>query len=289
MKVVIDPNAGFCFGVQRTIDAADEILDNKKPLFCLGEIVHNGEEVKRLAGKGMHTIQHTTFRTLKNETVLIRAHGEPPETYKIAQENNINLIEASCPIVIKLQEKIKKAYSKMHEMGGQVVIAGKKNHPEIIGLNGQTNYKAIIINSFEDINGIDFTKPISLFAQTTISNVFFVEITEMIREKIILANGNPDLFYVSNSICKQVSNRVPYLKDFSKEHDVVVFVSGKNSSNGNSLFKECKKNNLRSYFISSVDELKNDWFELGDKIGISGATSTPGWLMKQVAQKIMNP
>ncbi|MCD4697933.1 MAG: 4-hydroxy-3-methylbut-2-enyl diphosphate reductase [Bacteroidales bacterium] len=289
MKVVIDPNAGFCFGVQRTIDAADEILDNKKPLFCLGEIVHNGEEVKRLAGKGMHTIQHTTFKTLKNETVLIRAHGEPPETYKIAQENNINLIEASCPIVIKLQEKVKKAYAKMNEMGGQVVIAGKKNHPEIIGLNGQTNYKAIIINSFEDINKIDFTKPISLFAQTTISNVFFVEITEMIREKIILANGNPDLFYVSNSICKQVSNRVPYLKDFSKEHDVVVFVSGKNSSNGNSLFKECKKNNLRSYFISSVDELKNDWFELGDKIGISGATSTPGWLMKQVAQKIMNP
>ena len=281
MKVTVNENSGFCFGVVNAIKTAEVELEKSGKLYCLGDIVHNAIEVKRLAEKGLEIIDHKKFKELKNTKVLIRAHGEPPETYKIAKENNVELIDASCKVVLSLQENIKNEYKKIKDIGGQIVIYGKKDHPEVIGLNGQINNNAIIIESPEDIDKIDFEKPVSLFAQTTKSIETFYKIKDEIKNKI--KNNN---FTFQDSICRQVANRATEFKEFAIEHDVLIFVSGKKSSNGKFLFGVCKSVKPETYFVSEISEIKREWFTGKSNVGICGATSTPRWLMEKVAEII---
>jgi len=288
MEINIDKSSGFCFGVINAIKVAEEQLDQHGSLFCLGDIVHNNKEVERLKTKGLVIIDHQDFRKLKNTRVLIRAHGEPPETYSIARENQIQLIDASCPVVLKLQNKIKKGYEKIRDIEGQVVIFGKEGHAEVNGLTGQTGNNAIVVGSgFENLDKIDFTKPITLFSQTTQSKEQYEELIRHIRERMMQKNCNPDInLQISRSICGQVSNRGPHMAKFAKDHDLVIFVSGKKSSNGRYLFEICRQNNPNSYFISDKNELRIDWFKDARKVGICGATSTPMWLMEEIASEI---
>jgi 4-hydroxy-3-methylbut-2-enyl diphosphate reductase len=288
MKIDIDKNSGFCFGVEFAIQIAEDEMEESEILYCLGDIVHNDVEVSRLHEKGLRVIDREDLKKLKNRKVLIRAHGEPPETYKIALENNLELIDASCPVVLKLQNRIKYAFDEMKESDGQIVIYGKKGHAEVIGLNGQTNSNAIIISSEEDLDKLDFTKPITLFSQTTKSTRGFYELKDKIARRIEEVKGeNASMYFKANdSICRQVSNREPQLTKFSKEHDVIIFVSGRKSSNGKALFEVCKENNNRSYFVENEMEVREEWFGSSDLIGVCGATSTPMWLMEKVAQHI---
>lgn len=285
MNVVIDKYSGFCFGVIRAIEAAERELGEHDQLYCLGDIVHNGMEVKRLSDKGLKVISHDEFSLLNNAKVLIRAHGEPPETYRIAKENKISLVDASCPIVLKLQSKIRIAYEEMKVVNGQIVIYGKHGHAEVLGLLGQTENTAIVVDNMEDIDRIDFSRPIRLFSQTTKSIEGFAKVCELISEKIKLADKDiKDSDFVANdSICRQVSNRSIELKNFSMNYDVIVFVSGKKSSNGMFLFDLCKSVNERTYLVSEPAELDKAWFNNVESVGICGATSTPMWLMEAVA------
>jgi 4-hydroxy-3-methylbut-2-en-1-yl diphosphate reductase len=288
MKVNIDKNSGYCFGVEYAITMAEEELQESQKLYCLGDIVHNDKEVKRLAQKGLTIIDREQLATIHDCKVLIRAHGEPPETYQIALQNNIELIDASCPVVLKLQNRIKSAYDKAKEMQGQIVIYGKKGHAEVIGLSGQTNKEAIIVTTEEDLDLIDYSKPIVLFSQTTKSTEGFYKMKELI-EKRIEEKGfteNLALFDANDSICRQVSNREPQLEKFSQDNDVIIFVSGKKSSNGKSLFLVCQRYNIKSYFVEDEQEIQSVWFSPEDKVGICGATSTPMWLMEKVKEKI---
>ena len=287
MKIEIDSNSGFCFGVVNAIQLAEMELENNDSLFCLGDIVHNSAEVDRLKEKGLRTINHDEFKNLKNCKVLLRAHGEPPETYKIALENNIQLIDASCPVVLKLQKNIKLGFDDILEKGGQVVIYGKEGHAEVNGLVGQTNEKAIVIGGINDLDKIDFTKPINLFSQTTKSIEGFYEIEREIRKRMIDTQGKDDVLLITNdTICRQVSHRQPQLREFVKKHDVVVFVSGKKSSNGKMLFQVCKDENPNTYFVSDESELDKSWFANAKSVGICGATSTPRWLMEKIAESV---
>ena len=287
MDVTIDKHSGFCFGVEFAIQMAEDEMENGKTLFCLGDIVHNDMEVKRLYDKGLRIINREDLKDLHDCKVLIRAHGEPPETYKIALENNIEIIDASCPVVLKLQNRIKDAHQTMEKESGQIVIYGKPGHAEIIGLNGQTKNKAIIISSEEDLEKIDYKKSITLFSQTTKSTDGFYEIVKKIEERAGNAEDSSDSRFISHdSICRQVSNRVPQLVKFSIEHDVILFVSSKKSSNGKALFEKCRQNNNRSYFIENSDEISESWINKDDSIGICGATSTPMWLMEKVKNKV---
>ena len=288
MKIEIDKHSGFCFGVEFAIQIAEDEMEDSQTLYCLGDIVHNDIEIARLNAKGLKVIERDELANIRNSKVLIRAHGEPPETYKIALKNNLELIDASCPVVLKLQNRIKYAYDEMNELDGQIVIYGKEGHAEVIGLDGQTNSHAIIVSKEEDLEKLDYTRPIVLFSQTTKSTRGFYELRNKIQEKIKEVNGeNASLYFKANdSICRQVSNREPQLKKFSKEHDVIVFVSGRKSSNGKALFGVCKENNDRSYFVENEDELNTDWFHKEDLIGVCGATSTPLWLMEKVASHI---
>jgi len=279
MKIDIDKKSGFCFGVVYAIQRAEEILKSDGKLFCLGDIVHNNVEVTRLEKLGLITIDHDELAKLHNCKVLIRAHGEPPETYKIALKNNIELIDASCPVVLRLQNKIKDGSDEISKKDGQVVIYGKKGHAEVNGLVGQTGNKAIVIEGPEDLIKVDFSKPINLFSQTTKSITGFKKIKSMIEER------NTDL--ISNdTICRQVASRGDDLPLFAKEHDVIIFVSGKKSSNGKMLYEICKKENPRSYFVSNIDEVDKQWFNENDNVGICGATSTPMWLMDKISNTI---
>lgn len=283
MKVVIDPNSGFCFGVVYAIQAAENELEKNGTLYCLGDIVHNNMEVERLKGKGLKIISHEEFATLTNAVVLIRAHGEPPDTYSIALKNNIRLIDASCPVVLRLQNKIRLGYDEALKKNAQIVIYGKEGHAEVNGLVGQTVNAAIIINAISDIDKIDFSKSVILFSQTTQSKDGFDEVVRIIKKRL----KNKDLFVEANdTICRQVSNREPQISLFARAHDVIVFVGGKKSSNGIFLYNVCLKNNSRSYFISSPEELNPDWFINCRSAGVCGATSTPRWLMEQVADAI---
>ncbi|MFC2125290.1 4-hydroxy-3-methylbut-2-enyl diphosphate reductase [Bacteroidota bacterium] len=288
MKVNIDQNSGYCFGVEYAIQMAEDEVEEAGQLYCLGDIVHNDMEVRRLQDKGLVVINREDLHNLNNCKVLIRAHGEPPETYKIALENNIILIDASCPVVLKLQNRVKHAYDNMMDQDGQVVIYGKEGHAEVIGLTGQTREEAVIISTEEDLDKIDFTRPITLFSQTTKSTKGFYEIKKKIEDKIRNDNREPEkfLFEAHDSICRQVSNREPNMERFSSEHDVIIFVSGKKSSNGKALFTICLKTNPHSYFVESEDELDPGWFKNEDSVGICGATSTPMWLMEKIARKI---
>ncbi|MDN5202994.1 4-hydroxy-3-methylbut-2-enyl diphosphate reductase [Fulvivirgaceae bacterium BMA10] len=288
MNVVIDQNSGYCFGVEFAIKMAEDEMEDHGTLYCLGDIVHNGMEVKRLHEKGLRVISRDELRELKNCKVLIRAHGEPPETYQMALENNIELIDASCPVVLKLQNRVKHAYDQAKQQDGQIVIYGQKGHAEVIGLTGQTKDEAIIVSSEEDLEKIDFTKKVTLFSQTTKSTKGFYHIKELI-EKRLREERNEFVttdFNANDSICRQVSNREPQLRKFSKEHDVIVFVSGKKSSNGKALYNVCKSENPQSYFVENESEIDPNWFSGTDSIGICGATSTPMWLMEAISEYI---
>ena len=289
MIINIDKNSGYCFGVEYAIQMAENELDKGEPLYCLGDIVHNSMEVNRLAAKGLIVIDKDKLQSLHDCKVLIRAHGEPPETYKTALENNIELIDASCPVVLKLQNRVKHEFDKIESMGGQMIIYGQKGHAEVIGLNGQINNKATVVTSLEELEEMDFSKPTSLFSQTTKSTAGFQKIKSRIEEKIKEAQSGKDLaeiFDSNDSICRQVSNREPQLSIFSKEYDVVLFVSGKKSSNGQALFSVCKNLNPQSYFIESELDVDKAWFEGNASVGICGATSTPMWLMENVAMHV---
>jgi len=288
MTIDIDHKSGYCFGVEFAIQMAEDELDETGSLYCLGDIVHNGMEVARLAAKGLKVINHEQLAELRNCKVLIRAHGEPPETYQLALKNNIELIDASCPVVLKLQNRVRNAHQKVKKEQGQTVIYGKPGHAEVVGLTGQTANEAIVVMDDEDLNQVDFSKPITLFSQTTKSTKGFGELVGKIKSKI--ADIAPEMeseFNINDSICRQVSNRDPHLEVFAQNHDVIVFVSGKKSSNGKALFQTCKTNNERSYFIENAAELDISWFKTDDKVGICGATSTPNWLMEQVKAKLV--
>lgn len=288
MEVTIDKNSGYCFGVEFAIQMAEDELDESSTLYCLGDIVHNDMEVKRLYQKGLKIINKEELKNLRDCKVLIRAHGEPPETYQLALKNNIELIDASCPVVLKLQNRVKHAYDKSSEAKGQIVIYGQKGHAEVIGLTGQTKEEAIIVTTEEDLELIDFSRPVTLFSQTTKSTKGFYKIKSLIEERISAAKGLVEStdFNSNDSICRQVSNREPQLTNFSKVHDVIIFVSGKKSSNGKALYNVCLTENPRSYFIENEGELDPEWFRPSDSVGICGATSTPMWLMQNVSDKI---
>ena len=293
MKVTIDPNSGFCFGVVYAIQMAEEELDRSGKLYCLGDIVHNNMEVERLRSKGLEIIDHERMKTLHDCKVLIRAHGEPPETYQIALKNNIDLLDASCPVVLKLQNRVRTSFEDVEINDGQIVIYGEKGHAEVNGLVGQTEGKAIIVKTEEDLEMVDFSKPVYFFSQTTKSTKGFDKMKELIEQRIVNAVGransaNDQAFEANDTICRQVSNREPQLKKFSILHDAIVFVSGKKSSNGKALFEVCKSANPKTFFVSDVDEILPSWFENVSTIGICGATSTPMWLMEKVAIHLEN-
>ncbi|AKP51364.1 4-hydroxy-3-methylbut-2-enyl diphosphate reductase [Cyclobacterium amurskyense] len=290
MEVTIDKNSGYCFGVEYAIKMAEDEMESNSKLYCLGDIVHNAMEVNRLSNKGLVVIDRENLEDLHDCKVLIRAHGEPPETYRTAIKNNIELIDASCPVVLKLQHRVKSAFDKMEKQSGQIVIYGKKGHAEVIGLTGQTLEKAIVVMDDEDLDQIDFTRPVTLFSQTTKSTKGFYELKAKIEEKIKEARGTlEDMdFNANDSICRQVSNREPQLQKFSEDNDVIVFVAGKKSSNGKALYQVCKNTNERSFFVENETEIKLEWLHPEDKIGICGATSTPMWLMDQVKEHILS-
>lgn len=287
MEVTIDQNSGYCFGVEFAIQMAEDEMEDGS-LYCLGDIVHNSMEVERLNKKGLQIIDRQELESIRDAKVLIRAHGEPPETYQLALKNNIELIDASCPVVLKLQNRVKVAHDKMNKVDGQIVIYGKPGHAEVIGLTGQTNNKAIVVMEDEDLDKVDFSKPVTLFSQTTKSTKGFYRMRAMMEERAKAAQGTfEELDFTANdSICRQVSNREPQLQNFAADVDVIIFVSGKKSSNGKALYSVCKQQNERSYFVENRDEVNLDWFTSDDKVGICGATSTPMWLMENVADYI---
>jgi 4-hydroxy-3-methylbut-2-enyl diphosphate reductase len=282
LNIEIDKKSGFCFGVVNAISKAEEELAKGDTLYCLGDIVHNGQEVERLTRLGLITIDHEQFEKLHNVKVLLRAHGEPPRTYQIAKENNLTLIDASCPVVLKLQSRIKKAYLNAPSSDNQIVIYGKKGHAEVNGLVGQTDEKAIVIESEADLSKLDFSKKIYLFSQTTKSLDGFNHLVTTLSEKII----NKADFEFSDTICRQVANRIPNITTFAKKNDIVIFVSGKKSSNGKVLYEHSKKINPNTYFVTEADEVTTLQLDLTKKIGICGATSTPRWLMETIAEKL---
>ncbi len=286
MKVEIDPHSGYCFGVEFAIQMAEDELEHGEELYCLGDIVHNSMEVERLYKKGLRIIDREQLVDLQDCKVLIRAHGEPPETYQVALTNNLELIDASCPVVLKLQNRIKHSYDKSVDSDGQIVIYGKPGHAEVIGLTGQTQDQAIIVTTENDLDQIDFDRPVTLYSQTTKSTKGFYEIKDKIETRIKATKGELVLgdFDANDSICRQVSNREPKMLDFSSKHDVILFVAGKKSSNGIALFSVCQHNNPRSYFIENESEIQSEWYDEGDSIGICGATSTPRWLMEKIAK-----
>ena len=286
MKITIDTYSGFCFGVVYAIEMAESILKNEGSLYCLGDIVHNNKEVERLNALGLKIIDHNDLHDLKDCKVLIRAHGEPPSTYELALKNNIQLLDASCPVVLKLQHQIKGGYEEIKQIDGQVIIFGKQGHAEVVGLLGQTNNNAIVVASFEDLEKIDFNKSIYIYSQTTKSPKAYQDITLEIEKRVKMSTNTNIKYIVNDTLCRQVSGREPQLKQFSTLNDVVIFVSGKKSSNGKMLYESCKNENQNSYFISDIDELKADWFLGVNSVGICGATSTPRWLMESVQKAI---
>lgn len=275
LQVTIDKDSGFCFGVVYAIDMAEEILDRDGYLYCLGDIVHNDEEVARLKAKGLRIISHGELQGLKNEKVLIRAHGEAPETYRTALKNSITLIDASCPVVLKLQNRIKTS----HDENEKILIFGKHGHAEVIGLQGQTNNEALVFQDIDELDGAELPAQFTLYSQTTKSVDRFYAIKEELINRGYEVKAN-------DTICRQVSNRYEDLGTFAAQFDKVIFVSGKKSSNGKVLFDVCKKVNPNTYFISGPEELDAHAFADNETIGICGATSTPMWLMRKVKETI---
>ncbi len=288
MKVEIDTDSGFCFGVVRAIRMAENELRKEKKLYCLGPILHNRVEFERLESLGIITIDHEEFRKLRNAKVLLRAHGEPPETYEIAKKNNIEIIDASCPVVLNLQKKIRCGYEEISAENGQVVIFGKKGHAETIGLVGHTGDRAIVIEQMDDLEQIDYTKPIYLYSQTTREKENYKKIQEEIRRRLVEVQGVENVRFVPfNTICGEVSNRVPRLQEFVRKFDTVLFVSDRESSNGMMLFQICKEANPSTFFITKPEDMDPKWFSGTRSAGVCGATSTPKWMLEKVATRIM--
>ena len=289
MIVDIDPDSGFCYGVVRAIHMAENELQSGNILFSLGDIVHNEPEVARLKRFGMRTINHCYLQQLHNVKILIRAHGEPPETYRIAAGNNISIVDATCPVVLNLQKKVHHAYLKSQENNGQIVIYGKPRHAEVNGLVGQTENTAIVINSVDEIGQIDVTRPVYLFAQTTMT----IEGLQCIHAAIAQKRNERHIvdsvpFQVNDTVCRQVSNRGPKLFEFASHHDTVIFVSGKKSSNGKALYEICMKANPRTHLVTTAGDIDMKWFVGVSTVGVCGATSTPRWLMEEVTDKILD-
>lgn len=280
MKIEIDESSGFCFGVVNAIKKAEQELETSSQLFCLGDIVHNGQEVRRLASKGLKTIEHAQLELLFDEKILFRAHGEPPSTYALAERHRLKVIDATCPVVLMLQKKIKKAYQE--NAGVQIVIYGKIGHAEVNGLVGQTDGTAIVIEGEQDLDKIDFSKDILLFSQTTKSVDGFNSLVAALNA----VKPPQTTFRYFDTICRQVASRIPNIREFAAKFDLVFFVSGTKSSNGRVLFRECKQVNPNSHFISDLDEIDFSLLTNVKTIGICGATSTPKWLMEQVAETL---
>lgn len=280
MKIEIDSGSGFCFGVTTAITKAETELSDGNILYCLGDIVHNGMECKRLKRMGLITINHDEMKRLHDVKVLLRAHGEPPETYALAEENNIEIIDATCPVVLQLQRRIKRQYDANPE--AQIVIFGKPGHAEVLGLVGQTNGTAKVIAHFDDVKSLDMNRDTYLYSQTTKSLDEFHRIIEYIQQHI----SRDAKFESFDTICRNVANRMPNISSFAARHDLVLFVCGRKSSNGQVLFDECHSVNPNSYQVESPDEIKGEWLHGVDTIGICGATSTPKWLMEECRDRI---
>lgn len=276
LRITIDDNSGFCFGVVYAIQMAEDILDEQGHLYCLGDIVHNDVEVERLQQRGLRIINHEQMRQLQNETVLIRAHGEPPETYQTALQNNLTLVDASCPVVLKLQNRIKTSYDK----SDKIYIYGKHGHAEVMGLLGQTSNQAVVFESMEELLQHELPPKITLYSQTTKSTDSFYSIKNRLEGQGYKVDAN-------DTICRQVSNRDKELRKFAAKFDKVIFVSGTKSSNGKVLYQVCKDTNPATYFVSKVEQLQPEWFASGEAVGICGATSTPMWLMEQVRDALL--
>jgi 4-hydroxy-3-methylbut-2-enyl diphosphate reductase len=284
MKVTIDPASGFCFGVNLAILTAEAELDAGNVVYCLGEMVHNKEQMDQLKAKGLKVITHADLPAMEGKKVLIRAHGEPPSTFQLADKLGITLIDATCPIVTKLQDRIRESMDSDKSPDSQIVIFGKAGHAEVEGLVGNAAGKAIVVQNSEDFAAIDFSKPVRLFSQTTMNAEHYQLIGEAIEQSMKEA-GNTDLL-IQKSVCRQVSGRAPLLRQFASEHDVVIFVAGSNSANGAFLFSICKSVNPGSYFVSTAEEINQEWLSGAETVGVSGATSTPAWLIEQVAARI---
>ena len=282
IEVEIDKGSGFCFGVVTAIESAERELDNTDILYCLGDIVHNSLEVERLQAQGLRTIDHHEFSKLKGKKVLLRAHGEPPSTYEIAKQNEITIVDATCPVVLQLQRKIHKCYQETRENKTQLVIYGKKGHAEVNGLVGQTDGTAIVVEKIEDLDRLDFSRDICLFSQTTKSLDGFRKIVEEIYKR----KTEDARFEYHDTICRQVANRLPNIKAFASSHDWVYFVAGKKSSIGKMLLEECRNANPNTLFISEVKEITEPLPAGVRRVGVCGATSTPKWLMEEVAVRI---
>lgn len=279
MQIEIDNGSGFCFGVTTAIKKAEEKLAEGNTLYCLGDIVHNGMECERLRQMGLVTINHDEMRRLHNVKVLLRAHGEPPETYELARRNGIEIIDATCPVVLQLQKRIKKQYEAG---GGQIVIFGKKGHAEVLGLVGQTQSNAIVIESFDEVKKLDFSRDIYLYSQTTKSLDEFHRIIDYIQHHI-----SPEAHFQSfDTICRSVANRMPNISQFATRHDLILFVCGRKSSNGKVLFNECLRVNPNTHLIEGPEEIQAEWLQNVETVGICGATSTPKWLMEQCRDAI---
>ena len=289
LKIEIDNGSGFCFGVTTAINKAEEELAQGKPLYCLGDIVHNGMECERLREMGLITINHEDLRELHDVKVLLRAHGEPPETYEMARRNNIEIIDATCPVVLKLQKRIKEQYESGKDLCGengkssaQIVIFGKKGHAEVLGLVGQTQSNAIVIENFDEVKKLDFSSDIYLYSQTTKSLDEFHRIIDYIQTHI-----SPEAtFKCFDTICRSVANRMPNISQFATRHDLILFVCGRKSSNGKVLFNECLRVNPNTHLIEDPQEIRQEWLDGIDSVGVCGATSTPKWLMEQCREAI---
>ena len=281
MEVIIDDNSGFCFGVVRAIGEAESALERVGDVYSLGDIVHNRVEVQRLEQLGLHTVSHEDMKNLSGRTLLIRAHGEPPRTYRMAEELGITIIDATCPVVARLQRRLREAYDNMKEVGGSVVLLGKRGHAEVIGLTGQADDDVVVIENEGDLNNVDFTRPIYFLSQTTQSIALFNKLAEDIKMR-----AGDVAVTIDDTICRRVAGREALLSDFSRSVDVVIFVSGRKSSNGRVLYEVCRSANPRSYNVEESAEIELSWFEGAERVGICGATSTPRWLMEDVAEWI---
>ena len=276
LKVSVDPGSGFCFGVVYAIEMAEDILNQGEPLYCLGDIVHNDREVERLRAKGLEIISHEELKGLYDVKVLIRAHGEPPETYVVAVENRLTLIDASCPVVLKLQNRIRNSYRDKEN----ILIYGKENHAEVIGLKGQTQGEAIVFQDLGELDLDQLPRQLTLFSQTTKNKRSFYDVVRQLRAHGIDVRAH-------DTICRQVSNRDEELRSFARNHDHIIFVAGRKSSNGKMLYQVCREINSNSYFVTGPEEILSAWFQPGDSVGICGATSTPQWLMEAVKERLM--
>ncbi len=278
LKIEVDKESGFCPGVINAIRKAEGELSSRSTLYCLGDIVHNGQEVKRLEDRGLVTIDHDTLSRLHDTKVLLRAHGEPPSTYATAARQGIEIVDATCPVVLQLQKKVRRMYEA--EPGSQIVIFGKHGHAEVLGLVGQTNGAAIVVESGDELGKIDFRRPVRLFSQTTMPVDQFRSLSDDIARRM---EGGADL-QAFDTICRQVSNRIPHMREFASRHEVILFVSGRKSSNGKALLEVCRSVNPRTYLISQPDDIRPEFWAGASSIGICGATSTPRWQMEQVAE-----